>query len=469
MRRVGEHKLLSVTAALVVLVVVLYLTGVIPHLPDAKKLIEDVATTLGPWTYVLVGLMAFLETGAFVGLIAPGETTIIVGGVIAGQGEVELIPLIGLIWVCAVLGDTTSFFIGRRMGRDFMLRHGPRFKITEERLNQVESYFERHGGKTILIGRFVGLIRAMAPFVIGSSGFSYRRFLPFSIIGCGLWATLFTVLGYVFYRSFDQVAGIAGKATFAFGIVVFVVAGAVLAYRRWGRRLMNRAGPRLRFLGRRLTPGDLGLEFTTTLAVAGVGTYLFTLYAVVIHGGRDFPPADRRLLRLAGDLRTDRLTDVLAVVTDLGALPIVIALSLPVLVVLATRHHFAELASLAVGVVLLLVAVNLAKAGVDRARPSGGLTDTSGSSFPSGHAAYATIWIALAVVVARALPGLASRAALVGGAVGIAAVVGLSRIYLRAHYWSDVAAGWSLGAAVLGLCATVALAVNHIRNNGQTA
>ena len=114
--------------------------------------------------------MAFLETGAFVGLIAPGETTIIVGGVIAGQGEVELIPLIGLIWVCAVLGDTTSFFIGSRMGRDFMLRHGPRFKITEERLNQVEGYFERHGGKTILIGRFVGLIRAMAPFVIGSSG-----------------------------------------------------------------------------------------------------------------------------------------------------------------------------------------------------------------------------------------------------------------------------------------------------------
>ena len=97
------------------------LTGVIPHLPDAKKLIEDVATTLGPWTYVLVGLMAFLETGAFIGLIAPGETTILVGGVIAGQGEIELIPLIGLIWVCAVLGDTTSFFIGRRLGRDFML------------------------------------------------------------------------------------------------------------------------------------------------------------------------------------------------------------------------------------------------------------------------------------------------------------------------------------------------------------
>ena len=466
MKHVREHKVLVGGAVLVAVVVVLYLTGVIPHLPDAKKLIEDIATTLGPWTYVLVGLMAFLETGAFVGLIAPGETTILVGGVIAGQGEIELIPLIGLIWVCSVLGDTTSFFVGRRLGRDFMLRHGPRFKITEERLNQVEGYFERHGGKTILVGRFVGLIRAIAPFVIGSSGFPYRRFLPFSIIGCGLWSTLFCVLGYVFYRSFDRVASIAGKATLGFGIVVFLVAGAVLAYRRWGRQLMGRAGPRLRFLGRRLTPGDLGLEFTTTVAVAGVGAYVFTLYAVVIDGGRDFTPADRRLLRMADDLRTSWLTDVLKVVTDLGALPVVIALSLPVLVVLASRRHFAELISLVVGVVALYVAVNLAKAGIDRPRPAGGLTDTEGASFPSGHAAYSTIWIALAVVVARALPGLASRAALVGGAVAVAAVVGLSRIYLRAHYWSDVAAGWALGAAILGLCAAVALVVNHIRNNG---
>ena len=143
-----------------------------------------------------------------------------------------------------------------------------------------------------------------------------------------------------------------------------------------------------------------------------------------------------------------------------------IALSLPVLVVLASRRHFAELISLVVGVAALYVAVNLAKAGIDRPRPAGGLTDTEGSSFPSGHAAYSTVWIALAVVVARALPGLASRAALVGGAVAVAAVVGLSRIYLRAHYWSDVAAGWALGAAILGLCAAVALVVTHIRNNG---
>ncbi len=103
-----------------------YASGVLSQLPDPKQVIEDVAIALGPWTYALVGVMAFLETGAFVGLIAPGETVVIAGGVIAGQGEIQLIPLIGLVWVCAVLGDSASFSIGRRLGRSFLERHGPR-------------------------------------------------------------------------------------------------------------------------------------------------------------------------------------------------------------------------------------------------------------------------------------------------------------------------------------------------------
>ena len=178
----GERKLLAGAA---VLVLAIYASGVLSALPDPKKLIGDIAETLGAWTYALVGVMAFLETGAFVGLVAPGETVVIAGGVIAGQGEIELIPLIGLVWVCAVLGDTTSFYIGRRLGRSFLERHGPRVKITHERLEQVEGYFDRHGGKTILIGRFIGLVRALAPFIAGASGLAYRRFLPYSVVGTG--------------------------------------------------------------------------------------------------------------------------------------------------------------------------------------------------------------------------------------------------------------------------------------------
>jgi membrane protein DedA with SNARE-associated domain len=499
-RHVREHRGLAVLAALVAVVALLYATGAMPDFPDVEKLIEDIAHALGAWTYLLVGVLAFLETGAFVGLVAPGESVVIIGGVIAGEGEISLIVLIGIVWTAAVLGDTTSFFIGRRLGRGFILRHGPKVKIDEARLEQVESYFERHGGKTILIGRFIGLVRALAPFVAGSSGLHYRRFIPFSVIGCGLWATVFCVLGFVFYESFDKVANVAGKATFGFGVTVAIVAGCVVAYRRFRkpeerrravewmerrpafrpllavarplwRRLLAPVwrflSPQVRFLGNRVTPGELGLELTTTLAVAGVGLYVFTVYAVTLAGDTATTPADRELLDVADRINVNQtVTDLVKIVTDLGAFPAVAALVVAVAVLLAARRSWIELASLLVGFALLYVAVQLAKSGIDRPRPEGPLADSRGGSYPSGHAAYATVWVAAAVAATR---GFATRTALVTIALVMAAAIGLSRIYLRVHYWSDVAGGWGLGAGIFGLCAVIALVVAYVRHNDHRA
>ena len=497
-----EHRGAIVVAALAGLALVLYATGVLPELPDFEKLIEDLAQALGKWTYALVGAAAFLETGAFVGLVAPGETTVIVGGVIAGQGEIDLLPLIGLVWLCCVLGDTTSFFIGRRLGRGFILRHGGKLKIDEQRLEKVESYFERHGGKTILVGRFIGLVRALAPFVAGSSGLAYRRFLPFSLIGCGLWSTLFSVLGYLFYRSFDQVTAVAGQATLGLGVTVAVLGGGFLLFRRlrkpedrrraaeWARRQGRRpvlrpvvavttpawrrvgrpltrwAAPRLRFLAERFTPGrGLGLELTSAVAVGGIGAYVFTLYATVVTSDRSVTPGDRWLLDLGDDLRDPTAVDVVKVLTDLGSFTTVATLVFAVGILLAVRRHYTELAALIAGSLLLFLAVNLAKQGIDRPRPAMPLDGARGSSYPSGHAAYGTVWVAVAVVLARVVPGAGRDVILLAGALVIALVVGLSRVYLRVHYWSDVAGGWALGAAIFGACAALALLVAHIRNN----
>jgi membrane protein DedA with SNARE-associated domain/membrane-associated phospholipid phosphatase len=488
----GERKLL---AAGLVLVLAIYASGVLSALPDPKAIIEDIAKALGPWTYALVGVLAFLETGAFVGLVAPGETVVIAGGVIAGQGEIDLIPLIGLVWTCAVLGDTTSFYLGHRLGRSFLERHGPRVKITPERLKQVEGYFDRHGGKTILIGRFVGLVRALAPFIAGSSGMTYRRFIPFSIVGTGLWATTFCVLGYIFWRSFDMVAHIAGQAITGLGITVALIVGIVLAYRRrhairnWlmaherhpllrplftiGRPLYRRVlrpvarvvAPQLRFLWDRLTPGGLGLELTTALAVGGAGLYVFALYTVVLSGDLGPTPLDRELLDLGDQLRSALSIDVAKVVSGFGSFPACAAVVVVTAAVLAMRRRPAEAIVLVLGLALLYATVHLTKAGIDRPRPAAPLTGATRSAFPSGHAAYATAWIAAALVFRRRL-ALVS-AALVTGAIVLAAAIGLSRIYLRVHYWSDVAGGWGLGVGTFGLLAAIAILVQYMRHNGR--
>jgi undecaprenyl-diphosphatase len=486
-----SRRRLIVLALVVGTAVAVYASGVLDELPDAKTVIGDIARGLGKWTYLLVGLLAFLETGAFVGLVAPGETVVIAGGVIAGQGEISLTLLIGIVWACAFLGDTTSFFIGRRLGRGFILRHGPKVKITEARLEQVESFFQRHGGKTILIGRFVGLVRALAPFIAGSSGLSYGRFAPYSVVGTGLWAALFSVLGFIFYASFDRVAHIAGQATFAFGVTVAVIAGAVFAWRRlrdeeqrrrveawiearpvlgslWRRAVRpawQLTAPRVRFVWQRLTPGELGLELTTALAFATVGLYVFILYAVVLSGDPGPTVLDTEIRDLIVDLRLDVVVDITKLVTELGSLPVVAALVVASSFVLARRRVWFALWPLVAGATLVYLAVQLAKAGIDRPRPAGSLVETSGQAFPSGHAAYSTAWVMVAAIAAWYVPGLVRDAAIVGFAFIVVAVVGLSRVYLGAHWWSDIAAGWGLGFGIFGTCAAVALVVSYIRQN----
>ena len=202
---------------------VLLMTGTV-QAPDVQGWLTDLADTLGAWTYALVATLAFLETGAFVGLIAPGETAIVLGGVVAAQGEVSL-PLIALAaWIAAALGDLASFFLGRRLGRRFLIAHGPRVGVTAPRLAKVDAFFDRHGGKAILIGRFVGLVRAVAPFVAGASGLSMRRFLPYSLAGTLVWATAFTLAGYAFHESFETSAGALTHAALALAVLAAAAA-----------------------------------------------------------------------------------------------------------------------------------------------------------------------------------------------------------------------------------------------------
>ena len=238
------------------------------------------------------------------GLVLPGETVVILGGALAGQGETSIVLTIGVVWAAALAGDSVSFLLGRRLGREFLLRHGPKVRITHERFARVEDYFSRHGGKTIVIGRFIGLVRALAPFTAGSSGMRYGYYLPFGVVGTGLWAAAFVLIGYFASQSLDAAARTAGQGTLLFGIAVGVIVAIVVAI-RFLRRPENRrrlvagmerrralrpllaagrwVAPPARFVWARVTPGrPLGLEFTTLLAILAVSVYVVIAYTVVV-------------------------------------------------------------------------------------------------------------------------------------------------------------------------------------------
>jgi membrane protein DedA with SNARE-associated domain/membrane-associated phospholipid phosphatase len=491
-KRLGGERF--VVALVIAAGLAIYGSGLLSHV-NIQKGIEDLANALGKWTYALVGFMAFAETGAFIGLVAPGEFTVILGGVIAGQGTINIFVLIAIVWTCTLSGDSLSFFLGRRLGRRFLERHGPKFRLTPDRLKQVDEHFKRRGGATVFVGRFIGFVRPVAPFVAGASGMQYRRFLPYSVLGTGLWGPGFCLLGYIFWRSFDQVTKIAGRATLIFGCLVAIGVGIWWARKKlrdpeqrarfdaWAERQSRRpvirpivavvrpvwhaVAPRLRFLWERLTPGALGLEFTTALAVTSVAIYAFVAYTVTF---ADNPlvltPADSSLLKLADRTKVSGVVDVVKIYTNLGSLPVVGFFMILSVGALAMRRRPVELAALLIGFLVVVLAVHETKAGIDRPRPPHELVSTVGSSFPSGHAAYSTAYVAMAVIAWRVMTSFARRALLILGALLVAASIGASRMYLRAHYWSDVAGGWALGFGIFGLCALVALIVLYMR---QTA
>jgi membrane protein DedA with SNARE-associated domain/membrane-associated phospholipid phosphatase len=470
-----------------------------------ENLIEDFAHSLGSWAYLFAAVMATAETAAFVGFIAPGEFTIILGGVLAGEGTLSIELLIGIVWASIVLGDSIGFLLGRRLGRNFAITHGHRIRLTEERIQRVEGYFQRHGGKTIFLGRWVGFVRPLMPFTAGASGMAYRRFLPYDVLSAGLFGSTFCLLGFFFWHSLDQISSIAGRGALGLGILAALVAGGILAFKRLrdpaerrrlagfferlGRRPLVRPlayvctalwrlalkpawrvlMPPLRFLGHRLTPGELGIELTTLLSVGAVAGYVFGLYTDLVESGYALgTPGDDAALDIARDIHAGTLTALAKAVSVLGSLPFGLAVVVLGGALLLARRRISDSVVLVVGFAATQAATYITKAAVERPRPPDPLVDVGGSSFPSGHASTSIVYVALALIAARSVRGSTLRVALVAGSAALAVAIGLSRVYLRVHNLSDVTSGWALSLALFSLCGAVALVVSHVRNNARS-
>jgi membrane-associated phospholipid phosphatase len=191
------------------------------------------------------------------------------------------------------------------------------------------------------------------------------------------------------------------------------------------------------------------------LVAAVLGAATFTGEAVLIAGDRGPTGLDGSALDTAHQLENGTGVAVAKIVAALGALPATAAVA--VIAALALRRRPAEVAVLVAAAVSIYVAVHVMKAATDRPRPPDPLAGSTLSAFPSGHAAYSTIYVAVALAT--------RRPALVAVAVALALAIGLTRVYLRVHWATDVLAGWALGAAIFGAATAIAITVGRVRNN----
>lgn len=187
-----------------------------------------------PWGYMIVFAATFLENSVGAGVIVPGETLVIIGGVYAGIGDLWLPGVATVAVVGAILGDNLGYWIGRRFGRGFLERHGRKLFITPERLVAAEAYYARHGGKTVFFGRFVPVVRSVGFIVAGVSQMPWKRFLIYDIAGATVWGIGHSLIGYALgesYERWERYATPFGIALFVL-LVLLIGASKLLAARR---------------------------------------------------------------------------------------------------------------------------------------------------------------------------------------------------------------------------------------------
>ena len=432
---------------------------------------------LGHWGYLVIFLVVVLECQVLLGLVMPGESLVLLGGFFAGQGVLNPGVLIFVISIAAILGDSIGYEMGRHLGRRWLLKHGVRFGLRQNHLDRVDGFFLRHGGKAVFGSHFLHLLRALMPFVAGDRRMRYQKFLLFNSMGCIVWASVFVSLGYLAGESWRLAAKWVGVASEIVGGVLLLTIALVWLWswlgrhetdvkRRWQAvaerphmvALRLRFAPQLKFLLDRLSPRSyLGLHLTIgVLSIIGA-SWLFGGIAHDVVAGDPLTVIDKNVAEWFHKRLTPGLTTTMQLMTGLASPAWVTGVAMVTALVLWWKRYLYRLLALVLVLSGGMVLDFLLKIIFHRNRPS--FTDSfllfNGYSFPSGHTMAATLLYGLlAVFAVIALESWRWRVGAVLGAFVLVLLVGFSRVYLGAHYPSDVLGAAAAGFAWLALSLT---------------
>lgn len=168
--------------------------------PDVKQLV----VLFGPFTTVAIALVIFAESGLFIGAILPGDSLLFTAGFLASQGLLNIYILVPVLFVAAILGDSVGYTFGHKVGKRLFNKEDSLF-FHKKHLVRAEDFYEKHGGKTIIIARFLPVVRTFAPIVAGMGNMRYKRFLAYNVVGAFLWAVCVTLAGYFLGKSIPNV------------------------------------------------------------------------------------------------------------------------------------------------------------------------------------------------------------------------------------------------------------------------
>ena len=410
------------------------------------------------WAGVIIFTVALCESLLVVGVLVPGALVMLAFGALIAMGTIELWST--LIWAIAgaIVGDAISFWIGYYF-KDRLKTVWP-FKKHPKMLERGEEFFVRHGGKSVVLGRFVGPVRAVIPTVAGIMGMTPRRFTIINVLSAIAWAPTYILPGVAVGASLglaSQVATRFGLLVFGLIILLLIVAWIIKRIFRalqphakemldgivaWGRE-----HPRL---GRYITPlvdpnqpeaGSLALVAALLISCS----WLFSILFINAYTSTYIINVDETMYSLFQDLRTPWVDSIMISLSQLGDSNVTIPITIAITIYLALRHHPKTAAYWVAALMFAFISAFILKALLGVPRPSPMYDGLSMFAFPSGHATINMVMYGfLAVMVAHVLqPQLRWIPYALAGVVTCS--IALSRIYLGAHWLSDVLGGLSLG------------------------
>ena len=410
-----------------------------------------------------------------IGTILPGSTIVFAGGMLVGLKALDPWLASAAAVAGAILGDGISYWVGHRYRAAIRCRWP--IRDHPALFARGEAYFAAHGGKSVFLGRFLGPLRAIVPVIAGMSNMPAPQFYAMNVLSALGWAAVHLVPGALFGASLQIAGAVSARLVALLALIavsMWLAAQSVRLVVKVGwpyvrllqDRIVIHARNRPGWLARLVLPlvdparrESVSLLVAATLLIGGAWLFLGVVEDVVTQD--TLVQVDRSIYDWLQATRTGWVDDIMVTITALGSAYVTIAVIVAVALWLAIVRRWQTLGYWIAAVVFAELLVWALKIGLERARPETRYASVDPYSFPSGHAAMSiVVYGFLAFLLAHGKPGW-QKIAIALPTAGIAVLIGFSRLYLGAHWFSDVAASVGLGLAWIGLLCIAY--INHVR------
>lgn len=436
------------------------------------EILDLITFLIDKFGYIIVTLAIMLESA---GIPMPGETVLVIAAAYAGAGHLSILLVILCAAAGAIVGDGIGYWIGRKLGRPFLNKHGKWLHLTPERMDKLEKLFAKHGPMTVFFGRFFTLLRTYAALFAGVWRMPYATFTLYNALGGIVWALCFGMLGYLFGQNLPALERVARTVGWALTIPVVIIIAFALFWRFTLKHhvvLVQRLKSIVQksfigYLGRRyswhihwLLRHWTAAQYTVLhiiagLAIACAGTVFFARTAHSAFSDHLFANLDQLLYQTLQSWATPFATLMFKVISIMGSFGVAALAVFGALYFILRRRWIKAIAVciVVIGGQLLVFALKFTYANMRTYIDDATIVSGFGFSFPSGHAMESLIVYGLMTyfLILR-VKNWGAATASIGLSLFVVLLIGFSRIYLGLNFLSDVICGFLGGIVWLSSC-----------------